>query len=184
VNTPTQQPNNANFYIPLISYLYHNVIEVIFLEPPNKNRLKSKESLFFPSVLGQKWKNIDSDIRWDLSDIINHVFPKEYQEKSYEYALKVMHLLLKTPRGVDKKTLSKFIENENIPTSTLYNIIIPKMVRLGLIERRRESNASNPNRGWFMILKPSLSFSSHLEKLSNEWKSFYKTAMSKNNETE
>ena len=150
------------------------------MEPPGNKRLRSKESLYFPSVLGDKWKNIDPDIRWDLSDIINHIFPKEYQEKSYEYAMKIMSFLLKTPGGIDKKMLSEFIKNEDIPKSTLYNIIIPKMVKFGIIERRRETNASNPNKGWFMILKPSITFSSHLDKLSGEWRAFYKTAVSKN----
>lgn len=113
---------------------------------------------------------------------MNHVFPREYQEKSYEYANKLMEFLLKTPTGIDKKMLSEFIKNENIPKSTLYNIVIPKLVKLGVIERKRETNFSNPNRGWFMILRPSISFSSHLQKLANEWRSIYKTATSKSSE--
>ena len=148
-------------------------------EPPMGNRLKSKESLYFPSVLGKKWKNIDPDIRWELGDVINHIFPKEYQEKSYEHALKLMDFLLNNPRGIDKKILSEFLRNEGLPKSTIYNIIIPKLVKFGLIERKRETNVSNPNKGWFMVLKPSISFSSHLQKLANEWKSIYKTATSK-----
>jgi len=147
--------------------------------PPKEKRLRSRESLYFPSVLGNKWKSIDPDIRWDISDIINHVFPREYQEKSYEYALKFVRFLLKNPRGIDKKMLSEFISANEIPSSTFYNIIIPKMVKLGILERRRESNASNPGKGWFMILKPSFAFSSHLQKLANEWKSIYKTSVSK-----
>lgn len=148
-------------------------------QPPNEKRLKSKESLFYPSVLGSKWKTLDPDIRWDLSDILNHVFPAEYQEKSYEYAQKLMTFLLENPRGIDKKILSNFIKGHEIPVSTLYNIVIPKLVKLGLIERRRESNASNPGKGWFLILKPSVTFSSHLSKLADEWRSIYKTASSK-----
>lgn len=147
-------------------------------EPPKKKRLKSKESLYFPSVQSNKWKNIDEDIRWDLEDIINHIFPKKYQEKSYEYAVKLMHFLIENPGGIGKKDLSKFIKEEDIPKSTLYNIVIPKMVKLGILERKRETNVSNPNKGWFMILKPSISFSSHLQKLSREWRSIYKTATS------
>lgn len=147
--------------------------------PPNEKRLKSKESLYYPSVLGGKWKTLDPDIRWELSDILNHVFPKEYQEKSYDYAQKLMRFLLEAPQGIDKKMLSDFIKGHEIPVSTLYNVVIPKLVKLGLIERRRESNVSNPGKGWFLILKPSMAFSSHLSKLANEWRSLYKTASSK-----
>ncbi|MCD6477630.1 MAG: hypothetical protein J7K87_01375 [Candidatus Aenigmarchaeota archaeon] len=147
--------------------------------PPGEKRLRSKDSLYFPSVQGSKWKNIDSDIRWDVDDVINHIFPKEYQEKSYEYAVKLTRFLLDNPRGVDKNMLSEFIKSNNIPVSTMYNVIIPKMVRFGLFERRRESNISNPTKGWFLILKPSMAFSSHLQKLADEWRSIYKTAISK-----
>ncbi|MCK4634710.1 MAG: hypothetical protein KAT37_02440 [Candidatus Aenigmarchaeota archaeon] len=148
-------------------------------QPPNEKRLKSKESLFYPSVLGSKWKTLDPDIRWDLSDILNHVFPAEYQEKSYEYAQKLMTFLLENPGGIDKKIMSDFVKGHEIPVSTLYNIVIPKLVKLGLVERRREPNASNPGKGWFLILKPSVTFSSHLSKLADEWRSIYKTAYSK-----
>ena len=151
--------------------------------PPNEKRLKSKESLYFPSVLGSKWKSVDPDIRWELSDIINHVFPREYQEKSHEYACKLMDFLLKNPRGINKKMLSEFIKNESLPKSTLYNIVIPKLVKLGLIERNRESNVTNPGKGWFLILRPSISFSSHLGKLADEWRSIYKTAAFKKDDS-
>lgn len=147
--------------------------------PPNEKRLKSKESLFFPSVLGGKWKTLDPDIRWDLPDVINHVFPLEYQEKSNEYAQKLMYFLLDNPQGIDKKMLSDFFKSHEIPVSTLYNVVIPKLVKVGLVERKREANASNPGKGWFLILRPSVSFSSHLSKLAAEWRSIYKTASSK-----
>ncbi len=147
--------------------------------PPNEKRLKSKESLYYPSVLGGKWKTLDPDVRWDLSDVINHVFPREYQEKSNEYAQKLMEFLFLNPGGIDKKMLSEFVKGHNLPVSTLYNIVIPKLVKLGMVERRREPNASNPGKGWFLILKPSVSFSSHLIKLAGEWRSLYKTAYSK-----
>ncbi len=148
-------------------------------QPPNEKRLKTKESLYFPSVLGEKWKTVDPDIRWELADVINHVFPQEYQEKSYEYARKLMEFLLQNPRGIDKKMLSDFVKGQEIPLSTLYNIVIPKLVKVGLVERRREANVSNPTRGWFLMLKPSMTFSSHLGKLADEWRSMYKTASSK-----
>ena len=150
--------------------------------PPNEKRLKSKESLFFPSVLGGKWKTLDPDIRWDISDVINHVFPLEYQEKSNDYAQKLMNFLLDNPRGIDKKMLSNFFKSQEMPVSTLYNVVIPKLVKLGLVERKREANASNPGKGWFLILRPSVSFSSHLNKLAAEWRSIYKTASSKKND--
>ena len=81
-------------------------------QPPNEKRLKSKESLYFPSVQGDKWKTLDPDIRWELSDIINHIFPKEYQERSNEYAQKLMVFLLKNPGGIDKKMLSDFVADK------------------------------------------------------------------------
>ncbi|MFB6089255.1 MAG: hypothetical protein ABEK36_05745 [Candidatus Aenigmatarchaeota archaeon] len=146
--------------------------------PIKGETLKNKESLYFPSVQGNDWKNIDKDIRWGLEDIINHVFPEKYQTRSNEYAGKLMRFVVENPEGVDKNMLGKFLEDNDIPESTAYNVVIPKLVRFGLLEREREENESNPSRGWYMILKPSISYSSHLSKLASEWKSLYKTAVS------
>lgn len=145
--------------------------------PIKGETLKSKESLYFPSVQGNKWSDIDPDIRWDLEDVIDHIFPGNYQERSNEYARKLVNFVLDNPEGVKKEMLSNFLEKENIPHSTAYNVVIPKLVKFGILRREREENQSDPGRGWFMILKPSKSFSSHLEKLAKEWRSLYKTAL-------
>ncbi|RLJ03598.1 MAG: hypothetical protein DRP11_00205 [Candidatus Aenigmatarchaeota archaeon] len=146
--------------------------------PIKSDTLKSKESLYFPSVREGKWKNIDPDIRWSLEDVLNHVFPRGYQERSYEYSVELMRFILDNPKGVDKRMLSEFLKTRKIPPSTLYNVIIPKLVRFGLLERRREPSQSRPSKGWYMVLKPSISFSTHLGKLASEWRSIYKTAVS------
>ncbi len=145
--------------------------------PVKGETLKSKESLYFPSVQSSKWPSVDGDIRWDIEDVINHIFPESYQERSNKYATKLIDYVLSNPDGVEKSMLSEFLKKEGIPSSTAYNVVIPKLVKFGLLRRERESNESDPGRGWFMVLKPSRSFSSHLEKLSNEWKSIYKTAL-------
>lgn len=88
-----------------------------------------------------------------------------------------MNFVLDNPEGVNKDMISEFLDKEGIPKSTAYNVVIPKLVKFGILRRERESNESNPGKGWFMVLRPSRSFSSHLEKLANEWKSIYKTAM-------
>lgn len=145
---------------------------------PVRDRLTTKESLFYPSVLGKSWKNVDPDVRWELADIVNHVFPHEYQERSHTYATKLLTLALQNPKGIDKTTLSAFLRENSIPDATAYNIVIPKLVRLGLLERRREMNVSNPSRGWFMTLRPSVAFATHLTKLAGEWRAHVKTAVS------
>ncbi|QQG39540.1 MAG: hypothetical protein HYS81_04130 [Candidatus Aenigmatarchaeota archaeon] len=149
---------------------------------PVKDRLTTKESLFYPSILGKTWKTTDPDVRWELNDIVNHVFPREYQERSHSHAMKLLALVLQNPKGVDKTMLTACLKEHAIPDATAYNVIIPKLVRFGLLERKREVNASNPSRGWFMILKPSLAFANHLNKLSGEWRSVVKTALIKSGE--
>lgn len=146
---------------------------------PIGDRLTSKESLFYPSVLGESWKNVDPEVRWDLGDVVNHVFPRRYQERSHSHAVKLLGLVMENPKGVGKTALSAFFRDSQIPEATAYNVIIPKLVRFGLVERRRETNATNPSKGWFMVLKPSTAFSSHLSKLAAEWRSIYKTAEQK-----
>lgn len=145
--------------------------------PVKGETLKSKESLYFPSVQGSSWEAIDPDIRWDLEDVINHIFPESYQERSNEYACKLVDFVLENPDGVRKDMLSRFLDKEGIPQSTAYNVVIPKLVKFGVLQREREENQSDPGKGWYMVLKPSRSFSSHLEKLAKEWKSLYKTAL-------
>lgn len=145
--------------------------------PVKGETLKSKESLYFPSVQSDKWSAIDPDIRWDMGDVINHIFPENYQERSNKYARKLVNFVIDNPEGVEKNMLSEFMDKEGIPQSTAYNVVIPKLVKFGILRREREENESNPGRGWYMVLKPSKSFSSHLEKLAKEWRSIYKTAL-------
>ena len=146
---------------------------------PVRDRLTSKESMFYPSVLGKSWRSVDAEVRWELSDVVNHVFPKEYQERSHDYAVKLLALALDNPKGLDKTKLSEFLRTHAIPPATAYNVIIPKLVRFGLLERRREVNASTPSKGWFMLLRPSPTFATHLGKLAGEWRSLVKTSMIK-----
>ncbi|MFP4045975.1 MAG: hypothetical protein ACLFS3_02865, partial [Candidatus Aenigmatarchaeota archaeon] len=48
--------------------------------PVKGETLKSKESLYFPSVQSDKWASIDEDIRWDLEDEGQHHYDTEDAE--------------------------------------------------------------------------------------------------------
>ncbi len=133
---------------------------------PSKG-IPSKESLWFPPKDSKKWKTLDPDIRWELKDIIEHIFPTKYEEKYHEIALSFIQTLLKKQKMFGEE-IASWIKENNFSKATFYNKVLPKLVNFGLIKRERF--------GKKLILSPSTTFSMILEKLAKEWRSIVKTS--------
>jgi predicted transcriptional regulator len=123
--------------------------------------IPSKEVLWFPPI--EKWKNIDE--KWRLEDIVQFIYPKEYQKKYNEITIKFLDFLLKKPMGVNGTEVSEWIKNNKVSKATFYNIIVPHLVDIGIIKRRRIYG----EKGRKTILMTSEIFSNFLKKLSETW---------------
>ena len=132
---------------------------------PNKG-VPSRETFWYPAHDGNKWRSVEA--RWNVEDILNHIFPRDYSETYHKVATLLMNLFLQNPDGVDGDTLGKWIKEKGLSKATIYNRVLPKLRSFGLIKRERLEGKS--------LITPSLSFASHLIHVGNQWIEIVKTA--------
>lgn len=129
-----------------------------------------KETIWFPS--NEKWNSTKDTVRWELEDIIQHIYPKQYQLVYHAVALEIMRSLLENPNGIDGDMLGKWISEKKISKATFYNRVLPHLIDIGMIKRER----IHGEKGRKMVLYPSERFSICLKKLCSEWTSQVDTA--------
>lgn len=132
----------------------------LFLDEDLRLKLSAKESLF-------------------LEEYLEVLFPKKYQERYNEIALKLLNELKKNNEMRSNKELKEFIEREKIFRETLYSKIIDKMDRFGVIEKNYIKNDKKINdkkiRGKPFYIKISPRCVDLFKNLSDRWYMIYAT---------
>lgn len=145
--------------------------------PPSRG-IPSKESMWLDDIrkLRDDWK-YHQNVRLEIDQILHIIFPKKYQEKYYETALKFMQSLLgkQVMRGAD---LGEFLRSNNFSKATFYNIILPRLKRVGMITTEREAFTEQASERKFYrkIVRPSTQFSIFFSHLAREYESIVETA--------
>lgn len=145
---------------------------------PASRGIPAKESLWLEDIrkLRDEWK-YHQNVRLELDQIMHFVFPKKYQQKYYETALKFMQALLakQLMRGAD---LGEFLRSNGYSKATFYNIILPRLKRVGMITTEREAFAEQAEKRKFYrkIVKPSTQFSIFFSHLAREYESIIETS--------
>ena len=154
---------------------------------PPISRMKSREVLFFPNVNSSSvlfpakyWKDIDGNVRWDVEYISMFIFPSHLSPVFYKCCVEFLKFLLKNPEGINGDGIADFLRSHNFSSASMYNAILPKLHRLGIIERRR----LHGERGRKMLIELSTKFSINLSKLSKEWNEIVATAKAETEERE
>ncbi|MEM4367325.1 MAG: hypothetical protein QW035_04325 [Candidatus Anstonellales archaeon] len=146
-----------------------------------KKGFKSEASLYLPAHYSQEIRKFEDDDErptrnlWNIEEILNFVFPKNYQQRYYESALALMRRLASSPY-ISSSEIPKLIKENNISKATLYNRVIPKMKRFGLIKVEREAALEGKPRKFKISL--SKSFGNYLMKISDSWLAFVDDARS------
>ncbi|MFH1424295.1 MAG: hypothetical protein ABIG20_01295 [archaeon] len=146
-------------------------------QPPSRG-IPSKESLCLADIrkLRDSWK-YHQNVRLELDQILQIVFPPQYQAKYYDISLKFMNALLtKTEmRGDD---LGEFIKKNNYSKATFYNIVLPRLRRIGMVSLEREAFHHEKARQKYYkkIVKPSTQFSIFFSHVAKEYESIVQTA--------
>lgn len=117
------------------------------------------------------------NIRWEYNDVLQLIFPEQLQKAQYEIASKLIKLLKEKIR-VRGQEVSEWAINNNIPNSTLRNLVIPKLIRTGLIVRERinPSGQTNQDKRREMVLTLSSKFGNMLIHIGKEWNYIVDTA--------
>ncbi|VVB70939.1 Uncharacterised protein [uncultured archaeon] len=108
--------------------------------------------------------------RWDYEDVLKIIFPPKFQNAQYDLAKKVI-LLVKEKGAIDGDALGDWATKNNIPNSTLRNLVIPKLIRVGMLTRERQnpSGQTNQDKKHRMILKISTKFGEAFQHIGREW---------------
>jgi hypothetical protein len=145
--------------------------------PPSSHGIPSDESLWLPSHDGKAVREkggLDKTVIWSVPDVVDFIFPKDFQPKYHEVAVKFVELLLSC-EVVTKKEIGKFLKDNGFSKATLENKVIPKLVRFGLIKREREYKAGL-GKGRSLVLSDSLTFTNYLERIGFAWNMLVSTA--------
>lgn len=148
--------------------------------PPSSGGIPASESICLPPHYGAELKKkggLDKTVYWEVSEVVDFIFPRKYQPKYHDVATDFLELVL-IRDWVTKKEIKEFLEETKYSKSTLENKIIPKLVRIGLLKREREIT-SGLGKGRALILSESLTFTNYLERIGFAWNMLVSTSRKK-----
>jgi len=123
----------------------------------------------------------DKEMRWELEDLLVFVFPKDIQETYNKVAKAFMEsLLFNASAGINGDQIGAWLLENNFSKATFYNRVLPRLIDIGLVERKRVHGDT----GRKMILYPSLSFGLYLQKMGSVWNEIINTARAKSKNQE
>jgi len=116
------------------------------------------------------------EARWEAKDVLALIFPPELQKTQYEIAVNLINFL-STREGVSGQELNAWMLENKIANSTLRNLVIPKLVRVGILarSRRNPSGQGSKDERHPMLLSVSNRFGEALKHIGEEWTSLVNT---------
>lgn len=141
----------------------------------------AKESIWLDDVRKRReeWQ-YHKKVRLDIEHLVQIIFPKQYQPKYYCISLAFMkHLLEKGQlKGADT---GEFISKNSFSKATFYNVILPRLKKVGMIRLLREEfNISKEKQKYYRkVIEPSKQFSMFFKKLGDEYETILDTAEAK-----
>jgi len=133
---------------------------------PRSRGIPSKESFWLPAIDGPEIKKRGGyeNVDWNVDDIVAHVFPPTFQEEYSRVANALVNELGK--RGeLSGHDLAQFIERNGFSKATVYNKVIPRLRRVGMIKRERA--------GKNIIVSLSSGFGTYMKQIGSEWERKY-----------
>lgn len=134
----------------------------------------SVESLYFPPFSDvRKFQDDNEQLTrnlWNIEEVLNFVFPKQYQEKYHEIALAFMKLLLEKAK-LEGGDIAAFVSGKDISKATFYNRVLPRLRRVGMIKIERETIVAQESRRKYRPMRIMLSktFGNYLMKIGDSW---------------
>lgn len=116
------------------------------------------------------------EARWEAKDVLALIFPPDFQKTQYEIAVSLIDFL-STRDGVSGQELNAWMLKNGIANSTLRNLVIPKLVRVGMLSRSRQkpSGQGTKDKHHPMLLSVSNRFGEALKHVGSEWVSLVNT---------
>jgi len=134
-----------------------------------KSGIPSAEQFFLPRKdtlddLLKKPGAIRSSTAWNMEDVMQFIFPQKYRSSYHAVAVSFLAALQKNGGSLSSAQIGDFVSSSGASKATFYNKVLPRLVRVGMIDRNREPTSKK------MTVKWSNQFSGYLEKIAFEWK--------------
>ncbi len=135
---------------------------------PNKG-IPSADAFYLPrkdsldELLGKQGA-IRTATPWLLGDVLQFVFPQKHREKYYLTAVLLLTALQENKGKLYSDQVIDLVKKTGVSKATFYNKVIPRLVRVGMIERNRTPGQRKLTLTW------SNQFALYLEKIAFEWK--------------
>ncbi len=138
--------------------------------------IPSSESLYFPphgsSEVRRFQDNSETPTRnlWNLEEVVNYVFPKKYQEKYHDIAIKFLRFLTQKVH-LSGGDIASFVSENKVSKATFYNRVLPRLRRVGIIKIERETLVAVEGKRKYRPMRISLSktFGNYLMKIGDSW---------------
>ncbi|MFH0972224.1 MAG: hypothetical protein V1835_06715 [Candidatus Micrarchaeota archaeon] len=139
---------------------------------PASRGIPSKESLWF------HYNKLPMSLqaRWETDDILKLIFPPQYKKAQYAIAGKLLLYLASIEEATGDDVAEWAIKN-SIPTSTLRNLVIPRMIAVGFLSRERKNptGQTDKDKRHEMVIRVSTKFGEALTHIGGEWTSIVET---------
>ncbi|MFH1443517.1 MAG: hypothetical protein ABIG96_05770 [Candidatus Micrarchaeota archaeon] len=139
---------------------------------PASRGIPSKESLWF------HYHKLPMSLqaRWESDDILKLIFPPQYKKAQFEIAGKLISYLSSVEEATGDD-VAEWAEGNKIPTSTLRNLVIPRMIASGFLarERKNPTGQTEKDKRHEMVLRVSTKFGEALKHIGGEWTSIVET---------
>lgn len=149
--------------------------EALYLPPHNSPELRA-----FQDANENSTRNV-----WSLEEVINFVFPKKYQMKYNETAVRFMSMVIEKTQ-VGGPDINRFVSGSGISKATFYNRVLPRLKRIGMLKVERETVIALESRRKYRPMKISLSktFGNYLNKVGDSWLALVDDARSRKSQKE
>ncbi len=134
-----------------------------------KTGIPSEDQLYLPrrdslDVLLRKQGAIRTSTAWSLEDVVQFVFPQRFRPAYHAVAVSFLSALQENGGTLSSQEIGEFVEKSSVSKATFYNKVLPRLVRIGVVDRNREPTSNK------MTVKWSNQFAIYLEKIAFEWK--------------
>ncbi|MFH1784864.1 MAG: hypothetical protein ABH842_00400 [Candidatus Micrarchaeota archaeon] len=157
------------------------------IETPSSDRIEQKkqitsrgvpssESIYLPRhdshevrSFQDKNENITRNA-WNIDELANFIFSKQYQPRYYEIATSFLKTLCEKTHMTGEET-SEFVKTNNISKATFYNRVLPRLKRVGMIKVERDTIVAIESKRKFRPMRISLSktFGNYFMKIGDSW---------------
>ena len=146
----------------------------------------SSESIYLPRHDSQELRSFQDKNEnitrnaWNLEELTNFIFSKQYQPKYYEIAVGFLAILSEKTQMTGEETAG-FVRSSGISKATFYNRVLPRLKRVGMIKVERDTIVAIESKRKFRPMRISLSktFGNYFMKIGDSWLALVDDARSK-----